>query len=111
VHTEQQQQLQASIAAAASYTAQHSLSCPPSRFPLSQVRKFAKPEWDVEPSSLDPIDDIETFYDYDFKLPPDAYDAYQAAAKLKLDQLEELKDAPGGWPVPDTRPIFCMHCV
>jgi hypothetical protein len=30
------------------------------------------------------------------RLPPDDYDAYQAAAKLKLDQLEDLKDKPGG---------------
>jgi hypothetical protein len=41
------------------------------------------------------VDDIETFYEYDFKLPPEDYDAYQAAAKLKLDQLEDLKDKPG----------------
>jgi hypothetical protein len=49
----------------------------------------------VETSSLDPLDDIETFLDYDLKLPPEDYDAYQAAAKLKLDQLEALKGKPG----------------
>lgn len=59
------------------------------------MRKYGKAQWDQEPSSLDPIDDIQTFYDYDFRLPPEDYDAYQAAAKLKLDQLEDLKDAPG----------------
>lgn len=55
----------------------------------------------MEPSSLDPLDDIETFYEYDFRLPPEDYDAYQAAAKLKLDQLEELREAPG----------VCLVCV
>lgn len=50
----------------------------------------------MDTSSLDPLDDIDVFLDYDLKLPPEDYDAYQAVAKLKLDELEALKGQPGG---------------
>jgi hypothetical protein len=59
---------------------------------VDEVREFGKPEWEKTESTLDPIDDIETYYDYEFPLPPAAHDAYVAAAELEVQQLQNMKD-------------------
>eukprot|EP00775_Hariotina_reticulata_P012371 gene12371-12506_t len=59
---------------------------------VNEVREYGKPEWEKTESTLDPIDDIETYYDYGFPLPPAAHDAYVAAAELEVQQLQNMKD-------------------
>eukprot|EP00879_Flechtneria_rotunda_P017459 GHRR01018297.1.p1 GENE.GHRR01018297.1~~GHRR01018297.1.p1 ORF type:complete len:280 (+),score=99.31 GHRR01018297.1:171-1010(+) len=61
---------------------------------VSEVKKFSKPAWEKPESGLDPIDDAQTFYDYNFKLLPPVHDAYMEVAEEKKQQLEALKRAP-----------------
>lgn len=59
---------------------------------VDEVRQYGKPEWEVtESSTLDPIDDIETMYAYDFKLPPKVHDQYVGAAAGEIKDLENMK--------------------
>jgi hypothetical protein len=58
---------------------------------VSQVRGYGKPQWEQTESSLDPVDDIGVFYDYDFKLPPQVHDDYVAAARDEIISLELMK--------------------
>lgn len=59
---------------------------------VDEVKKYGKPEWDVpESSTLDPIDDIEDMYNYDFKLPPKVHDKYVQEAAGQVMDLEKMK--------------------
>lgn len=59
---------------------------------VNEVRKYGKPEWEqTESSTLDPIEDIEDMYTYDFKLPPHVHDKYVEAAAGDIVDLEQLK--------------------
>ncbi|GAX83561.1 hypothetical protein CEUSTIGMA_g10986.t1 [Chlamydomonas eustigma] len=56
------------------------------------VRDFPKPEWIDEPSSLDPIEDLEEYAEHDLRLPPSTYDKVQQAADEEAEEIRAIKN-------------------